>query len=102
MGYRDPVAKKSFAYPFPAIALTIMGALKLATRVKVSRILIFAKPKSDKVWPDGFFTISCASRRDSLRRRIPLASLLALALGRDAFGGGLFPVALRMNAEIAP
>ena len=53
MGYRDPGAKKSFAYPFPAIALTIMGALKLATRVKVSRILIFAKPKSDKVRPDG-------------------------------------------------
>ena len=26
----------------------------------------------------------------------------ALAFGRDAFGGGLFTVGLRMNAEIAP
>jgi hypothetical protein len=31
-----------------------------------------------------------------------LSQFSALAFGRDAFGGGLFPIALRMNAEIAP
>ena len=38
----------------------------------------------------------------SLRLWRQLFQFAALTLGRDAFGGGLFPVALRMGAELMP
>ena len=65
-----------------------------------------------KATADGSIAIGRANRSCSiklspeivtLQQNLLLCSFLALTfVRRSAFGGGLFPVALRMNAEIAP
>ena len=74
----------------------------------------FEKLRLGSVFHDPGHGVAIASGEGSLlaslvtravARRSAFGSLFqfsALAFGRDAFGGGLFTVGLRMNAEIAP